>query len=130
MDGLATTTEPRLLSIARTKNAQVQFLSHFGTKLDVMLSQTSKCLNTNKTSYHLDTSCIRLSNMADDAFNGLYKKYNDTLYVHTTPAKKLILKYAYEDGWNGCHGNETLMNPGCFPYRRWAYIADLPTPIT
>ena len=70
--------------------------------------------------------------MADDAFNGLYKKHNDTLYVHTTPAKKLILKYGYENGWIGCRGNETVMDPGClsFPYRRWAYIADLPTPIT
>ena len=62
-----------------------------------MLAQTSKCLNINKSSYHLDTSCIQLSNMADDAFNGLYKKHNDTLYVHTTPAKKLILKYGYEN---------------------------------
>ena len=68
--------------------------------------------------------------MADDAFNGLYKKYNDTLYVHTTSTRNLILKYGYDDGWNGCHGNETLIDPGCFPYRRWAYIADLSAPIT
>ena len=86
----------------------------------IMLAWTSKCFNTNKSVYHLDTTCIRLSNMEDGAFNGLYKKYNDTLYIHTSPAKKLILKYGYEDGWNGCHGNEILMDPGClkFPYRR------------
>ena len=92
----------------------------FVTYWDKVNYSTSKCLNTKKSSYHLDTTCIHLSNMADGAFNGLYKKHNDTFYVHTTPAKTLILKYGYENGWNGCHGNETLMDPGClsFPYRR------------
>ena len=116
---------------AKLITAQVrQYSIDYVTKYNLILSQTSSCLNINIPNFHLDTKCIQLSNTADDAFNGLYKRYSDTLYVHTNSARNLILKYGYDNGWNGCHGNETSIEPGCFPYRMWAYLADLSIPIT
>ena len=78
--------------------------------------------------YVSENSCVEISNMGED-LDGLYKKYSDTLYVHTNPTKNKVLKYGRDNGWNGCTGSETDIDPQCFPNRRWAFISDLSSPV-
>ena len=78
--------------------------------------------------HYSDNTCIRISNMGDD-INGIYERHSDTLYVHTNSAKKKVLKYGWHNGWSGCTGDKTFVDPQCFPFRRWAFISDLSSPI-
>ena len=78
--------------------------------------------------HHSDNTCIRISNMGED-INGMYERHSDTLYVHTDSAKNKVLKYGWDNGWSGCTGDKTFVDPQCFPLRRWAFISDLSSPI-
>ena len=63
-----------------------------------------------------------------DNYNGLYKRLSDTLYVHTDSTKNKVLKYR-GNGWSGCTGSATYIDPECFPGKRWAFISDLSSPV-
>ena len=78
--------------------------------------------------YHSENTCLRISNLGVN-FDGLYKPYSATLYVHTDSKKNVVLKYGWGNGWHGCQGNFTIVDSKCYPYRRWAYIHDLSRPI-
>ena len=73
--------------------------------------------------------CVEISNMGEDV-DGVYKKYNDTLYVHTNPTKNKVLTKAWGNGWSGCTGSKTDIDPQCYPKGRWAFIPDLSIPVT
>ena len=80
--------------------------------------------------YPLDNTCIRISNMGGD-MSGLYYRYSDTRYVNSNSTSWRILEYGYDNGWSGCQGNETYLDPAScnYPQGRWAWLgSDLSVP--
>ena len=88
----------------------------------------SPSITTDPATPEADNTCIRISNMGED-LNGLYKRHTDTLYVHTNVTKNTVLKHGWDNGWSGCTGDKNFIDPKCFPFRRWAFISDLSSPV-
>jgi hypothetical protein len=59
----------------------------------------------------------------------MYKKASNTLFVNTDPGKNYVLKFGWDNGWSGCEGSISYIDPNCFPKRRWAFISELAIPI-
>ena len=82
--------------------------------------------------YDSANRCVRISNLNEDT-NGMYKRHDDALYVHTDSTKNKILKFFpnWDNGWSGCTGSATFVDPKCAPGKagRWAFIKDLSSPV-
>ena len=64
--------------------------------------------------------------------SGLYYRYSDTRYANSNSTSWRILEYGYDNGWSGCQGNETFLDPAsCYGagLGRWAWLgSDLSVP--
>ena len=80
-----------------------------------------------------NNDCVRISNMGQDhnlGPNGLYKKFDEKLYIHTDEDKDYVIKFQWDNGWHGCRGFKNgIVASDCFPSKRWAFISDLSKPV-
>ena len=58
--------------------------------------------------------------------NGKYTSVNNNIWGNFDGTR--VLSYM-SGGWNGCYSVNYVPDSNCFPFRRWAFISNLATPI-